>query len=247
MAVIAVYSPKGGVGKTTLAVDLAWRSAVLGGHRSLLWDLDAQGGAGYLLGLPDDPRQRAASVFQREGRPEQLICTTAYPNLSLLGADESMRALPVHLARLGQKRRLAHLTWSLRRDFGRIVLDCPPMQNDVSEQVIQAADVLIVPLPPSPLSARALDMLRRDLLRAQGRHPPILPVISMVDLRRKAHRAVLEGPLAAFPAIPMASMIEQTAFRQAPIGTFAPQSDAARALDRLWRAIEMKLRDQQAA
>jgi len=247
MAVIAVYSPKGGVGKTTLAVDLAWRSAVLGAQRTLLWDLDAQGGAGYLLGQPDDHRQRAASVFQREGRPEHLIAKTPYPNLSLLGADESMRALPVHLARLGQKKRLANLTWLLRREYPRIVLDCPPMQNDVSEQVLLAADVLIVPLPPSPLSARALDMLRRDLLRANGRHPPILPVISMVDLRRKAHRAVLEGPFASFPSIPMASMIEQTAFRQAPIGTFAANCEAAKALDRLWRAIELKLRDQQAA
>ena len=43
MAVIAVYSSKGGVGKTTLSVDLAWRSAMLGGHRTLLWDLDVQG------------------------------------------------------------------------------------------------------------------------------------------------------------------------------------------------------------
>jgi cellulose biosynthesis protein BcsQ len=67
MAVIAVYSSKGGVGKTTLAVDLAWRSAALGGHRTLLWDLDVQGGAGFLLGMDEVSRMRAASLFQREG------------------------------------------------------------------------------------------------------------------------------------------------------------------------------------
>ncbi|NOW47018.1 cellulose biosynthesis protein BcsQ [Novosphingobium sp. SG751A] len=247
MAVIAVYSSKGGVGKTTLAVDLAWRSAALGGNRTLLWDLDVQGGAGFLLGMDEAPRMRAASLFQREGRPEQLIEPTPYAGLSLLRADDSLRGLPVHLARLGQKKRLAQLTWPLRREFSRIILDCPPMQNEVSEQIIAAADVLIVPLPASPLAARALDLLRRDLLRQNGRHPPLLPVLSMYDARRKGHRAAREGRMAPFPVIPMASMIEQTAFRRAPIGTFAPNCEPARALDRLWRAIEVKLMDEEAA
>lgn len=241
MAVIAVYSPKGGVGKTTLSVDLAWRSAMLGHQRTLLWDLDVQGGAAYLLGIDVEPRLRAAGVFQRDGRPEQLIERTAFPGLSLLSADDSLRALPLHLARLGQRRRLAVLAQSLQRDFDRVILDCPPMQGEVSDQIISAADVLIVPLPASPLAARALDLLRRDLLRCHGRHPPLLPVLSMYDVRRRAHRLAREGRMAAFPVIPQSSLIEQTAFRRAPIGTFAPNSEAAQSLDRLWRAIEVKL------
>ena len=244
MAVIAVYSPKGGVGKTTISVDLAWRCACLGGQRTLLWDLDAQGGAGYLLGLDDDTRMRAAGVFQREGRPEQLIIDTPYENLSLLSADDSLRNLPLHLARLGQKKRLLHLTSLLKSRFSRIVLDCPPMQGEVADQIITAADVLIVPLPASPLAARALDMLRRDLMREHGRHPPLLPVLSMYDARRKGHKAAREGRMAPFPIVPMASMIEQTAFRRAPIATFAPKSEPSQALDRLWRAIELKLQDE---
>ncbi len=243
MAVIAVYSSKGGVGKTTMAVDLAWRCAVLGGRRTLLWDLDVQSGAGYLLGLDEDTRMRAASVFQREGRPDQLIAPTPFENLSLLSADDSLRALPMHLARLGQKKRLANLTATLKRDYARIVLDCPPMQNEVSEQILAAADVVIVPLPASPLASRALDLLRRDLMRHSGRHPPLLPVLSMYDARRKGHRLAREGRMAPFPVVPMASMIEQTAFRRAPIGTFAPKCEPALALERLWRAIEVKLQD----
>lgn len=247
MSVIAIYSPKGGVGKSTLAVDLAWRCAALGGQRTLLWDLDVQGGAGYLLGLDDDPRLRAASVFQREGRPQQLAFPSAYENLSLLTADDSLRSLPVQLARLGLRRRLATLTQALRRDFDRIVLDCPPTQNEVSDQIIAAADVLIVPLPPSPLSARALDLLRRDLTRNHPRHPPILPVLSMVDMRRGAHRLARAGAMAAYPAIPNSSDIEQSAFRRAPVGTFARHSEGSKALDRVWRAIELKLLDLKAA
>ena len=120
------------------------------------------------------------------------------------------------------------------------------MQGEVSDQILAAADVLIVPLPASPLASRALDLLRRDLLRCHGRHPPLLPVLSMYDVRRKGHRIAREGRMAAFPVIPQSSLIEQTAFRRAPIGTFAPQSEPAQSLDRLWRAIEVKLWEERA-
>lgn len=240
-AVIAVYSPKGGVGKTTIAVDLAWRCATTGGYETLLWDLDVQGGAGYLLGLEHAERMRAASIFHREGKPEQLIAPTGYSRLSLLSADDSLRALQLHLARIGKRTRLASIAASLKRDYRRIVLDCPPLQGEVSEQIIAAADVMIVPLPPSPLASRALDILRRDLMRCHGRHPPLLPVMSMYDSRRKAHQVARAGRMAPFPAIPLSSQIEQMAFRRAPVGTFANQSEPSQALDGLWRAIEHKL------
>ncbi|MEY2943678.1 MAG: hypothetical protein RLY97_1692 [Pseudomonadota bacterium] len=247
MSVIAVYSPKGGVGKTTIAVDLAWRCAVQGGSRTLLWDLDVQGGAAFLLGMDEDYRQRAASVFQREGRPRDLIQPTPYERLSLLNADESLRSLPVQLARIGHAKRLANLTYMLKGEYDRIILDCPPMQNEVSDQIIAAADVIIVPLPPSPLSARALDLLRKDLTRNHPKHPPILPVLSMYDSRRTAHRMAREGRMASFPVIPNSSAIEQVAFRREPLGEFAKHSEAAQALDRLWRAIEHKMADLGAA
>ena len=247
MSVVAIYSPKGGVGKSTLAVDLAWRCATYGGHRTLLWDLDVQGGAGYLLGQEEDLRQRAAHVFHREGRPQQLATPTPYERLFLLNADDSLRALPVHLARIGHRKRLANLTQFLRRDFDRIVLDCPPMQNEVSDQIIAAADVLIVPLPPSPLSARALDLLRRDISRNHPRHPPILPVLSMYDSRRKAHREAREGRMAPYPVVPYTSEMEQVAFRRMPIDLFARASEPARALARLYQGIESKLAELQAA
>ncbi|HEX4847745.1 MAG TPA: ParA family protein [Novosphingobium sp.] len=131
---------------------------------------------------------RAAAIFQRDGKPRELIVPTAFANLSLLPADESLRQLPMQLARLGQRRRLANMANFLRSDFNRIVLDCPAGLSEVSDQVIAAADLLIVPLPASPLSARALDMLRRELSGNHHRHPPILPVLSMFDASRAMKR-----------------------------------------------------------
>ncbi|MEQ1499568.1 MAG: ParA family protein [Novosphingobium sp.] len=241
MAVIAVYSMKGGVGKTTLAVDLAWRFAAAGGRNALLWDLDPQAGAGYLLGFEPAPHGRAAAVFQRDGKPRQLIERTAYDRLSLLPGDESLRHLPGQLARLGQRRRLATMTGQLKAEYERIVLDCPAGLSEVSDQVIAAADLLIVPLPPSPLSARALDMLRRELTRNHHRHPPILPVLSLYNPRRPLHRAVREGAAATWPVVPFAAQLEQVAVQRAPLGTFAPDCDPARALGKLWAGIEAKL------
>ena len=247
MAVIAVYSVKGGVGKTTIAVDLAWRSATHSRCNTLLWDLDPQGGAAFLLGQAERPCPRSASVFQREGKPRQLIADTLYPKLSLLQADESLRSLPVQLARLGQRRRLQTLTNYLRAEYDHIVLDCPGGLNEVSDQVLTAADVLIVPLPPSPLSARALDTIRCELLRNHQRHPPILPVLSMYDHRRKLHRDAAESTASGWPIVPLASQLELSAVKRAPIGSFADGCDADRSLGRLWNAIEAKLGDRQLA
>lgn len=241
MAVIAVYSVKGGVGKTTVAVDLAWRSAKVSGHRTLLWDLDPLGGAGFLLGQEERRVPRAASVFQRDGRPRDLIAPTQYDNLSLFQADTSLRSLALTFARLGQRRRLGFLTAQLSSEYARIVLDCPPVLNEVSEQVLGAADLVIVPLPPSPLSFRALDMVRDEIARQHGQHPPILPVLSMFDTRRSLHREVRAGKAAGWPVIPQSSDVERTALVNRPLGTIAPHCPAAHALQRVWDAVEAKL------
>ena len=114
------------------------------------------------------------------------------------------------------------------------------MLNEVSAQVMRAADLVIVPLPPSPLSARALEVVVEEV-RGQGKgHPPILPVLSMIDLRRSLHKDAREVN-ANWPVIPLASAVEQCAVERKPVGAFAPRSPAARAFAQLWTAIERKL------
>ncbi|KHK91893.1 chromosome partitioning protein ParA [Novosphingobium malaysiense] len=237
---MAVYSVKGGVGKTTFAANLAWCSAVLSRRKTLLWDLDASGGSGFLYGLEAKGSGLAEEVFSRNRSPRALIQHTAFENIDVLPADESIRALDAQLAQIGKRKRLAKLARELTADYERIVLDCPPVMNELSAQVVRAADLVIVPLPPSPLSARAFDLVVREISGNAKRHPPILPVLSMLDMRRTLHRQAREAN-PDWPAVPYASVVEQCAVRQKPVGVLAPSSPASAAFAHLWKAIDRKL------
>ena len=239
-ATIAVYSVKGGVGKTTFAANLAWCSATLSRHRTLLWDLDAAGGSGFLYGLDAKGSRLAQEVFSHERAPRSLIQPTAWEGIDVLPADESIRALDTQLVRMGKRKRLAKLTDELAGDYSRIVLDCPPVMNELSAQVVRAADLVIVPLPPSPLSTRAFELVVHEIAGNTKRHPPILPVLSMLDMRRSLHREA-RGANPNWPAVPYASAVEQCAVHRQPVGVIAPLSPAATAFARLWSAIEAKL------
>lgn len=240
MAVIAIYSVKGGVGKTTFAANLAWCAAHDSGWKTLLWDLDAAGGGAFLLGVDRSTKKTADSIFSRERDPHSVILKTPFPSLDVLPADGSLWALARQLSAIGKKRRLAKIARGLEKSYSRILLDCPPVLNEISAQAMRAADLVIVPLPPSPLSSRAFALVAEEVKAAGKRHPPMLPVLSMIDRRRTLHReAMAANP--GWPVIPLASALEQCAIRRAPIGAFAPASPAARDIAQLWRAVERKL------
>lgn len=239
-ATIAIYSVKGGVGKTTFSANLAWCSAAQSGHRTLLWDLDAAGGSAFLYGLEPKGSRLAEDVFAREEPATRLIQKTAFADLDVLPADESIRALDAQLARIGKRKRLARLTDELSADYARIILDCPPVMNELSAQVVRAADLVIVPLPPSPLSSRAFELVVKEISGNTKRHPPILPVLSMLDMRRGLHRQAHEAN-PTWPSVPYASAVEQCAVHRQPVGALSPQSTAAQAFSRLWGAIDRKL------
>lgn len=237
MATIAVYSLKGGVGKTTLAVNLAWCAATLSARRTLLWDLDPQAASTFLLSPEPAARDAAQSAFTRDVTLARLIRRTAIDRLDLIGADSSLRTLDLTLHELDKKKRLAKLLESVAGDYDRVILDCPPGLTETSEQVMRAADLIVVPVIPSPLATRAYEEVRAYFDRHGGKHLRIMPVHSMVDRRRKLHADTLAAA-PDWPVVPMASVVESMAVRRAPVGSFAPRTAAARALADTWRAIE---------
>jgi len=238
--VVAVYSAKGGVGKTTLATNLAWASARLSKRRTLLWDLDPQGGASYLL------RQAAVGSGLRSRIVDKedvrgFIHESGIAGLDVLSADPSLRHLDRDFHELGKRRRLAKVAASLGKDYDRVIIDCPPGLTDISDQILSAADLVVVPVIPAALSQRALEAIREHLHRRKSPDLVLAPVFSMVDRRRQLHRhAVEKHP--KWPVIPMSSAFERMSEERAPIGEIMPPSSApVKAVADLWRRIEKTL------
>lgn len=162
MKVVATYAIKGGVGKTSAAVNLA-HLAALDGRRTLLWDLDPQGSATYLFRVKPKVKGGGKALVTGTRALDDAVKGTDYEGLDLLPADFTYRHLDLELDALKKPtRRLRRLLEPLGADYDLVVLDCPPNVSLSSESIVHAADLLAVPLVPAALAA---------LVRPAGRVP----------------------------------------------------------------------------
>ena len=245
MKTIATYSIKGGVGKTTAAVGLA-AEAALAGARVLLWDLDPQGAATFLLRTNADLHVGAKRLVGPKGNLDRYLRATSISSVHLVPADLSLRNLDLRLDGIDHPiDRFRELLAPMAPRYDVALLDCPPALSLASESVFGAADALLVPTIPSPLSVRTLAQLDRFL--GDWAQPPIvLPFVSMYDARRTVHRdtvAELEATRADLLAtrIPVSAVVERMAVDLSPLTIVAPRAAVTAAFRSLWADVSARL------
>ena len=251
MRVLAAYNLKGGVGKTAAAVNLAYFAA-LDGARTLVVDLDPQGAASYYFRVDARIKGGSEKLVSEKGRILKAIHATDYANLDIVPADFSHRNLDLILS--GEKhseRRLGKILRPLEEEYEYVILDCPPGISLVSENIVGAADALVIPIIPTHLSLRAYDMLV-EFCRERGYGDVrCMPFFSMLDRRRSLHLQMVQLFAATHPEllhifIPYSSIIERMGEHQSPVATFAASSDPGRAYAALWQAVKARLHEEAA-
>ena len=242
MKVLALYSIKGGVGKTAGAVNLghcAWRD----GLRTLVWDLDPQAAATFYFRIRARVKGGGRKLIRGKRALQDPIRGTDFEGLDLLPADFTYRRMDQDLQATPRPlRQLGRLLQALAGEYDLALLDCAPGITLVSEAVFVAADALLVPTIPTTLSLRTLDRLADHLGKKKRRRTELLPFFSKVDRRKKLHREICDGDgerrrMMLESVIPNATVVEQMGLRRAPVGAWAPSSRAAVSYRKLWREV----------
>ena len=253
MRIYATYNIKGGVGKTTTAVNLAYLAAA-DGLRTVLWDLDPQGAASFMFRVKPRVKGGGKALIRGKRTLDDAIKGTDFEGLDLIPADFTYRNMDLLLDTDGSggsgsggaggktSRKLGKLLAPLANEYDAVFLDCPPSISLVSENVLHAADVVVVPLIPTTLSVRTLDQLTEFVEQFNGHRPEVLAFFSMVDRRKKLHLEITqtlfpERTMVAATVIPYLSLIENMSVERSPLTVFAPRSTAARAYRTLWSEV----------
>jgi chromosome partitioning protein len=203
--VYAIANQKGGVGKTTTAVNVAACIAEAG-RRTLLADLDAQANATVGLGVAKDLRPNVYDVLARGVPVRDAVVETGIEGLSLLPSHPDLAGATMELPRLaGSERRLREALAPVRDDYAYVLLDCPPSLGPLTVNALVAADRVIVPVQTEYFALEGLAGLLDTLALIQRELNPRLTVAGMLltmhDARTKLAQDVAAEVRRHFPSL----------------------------------------------
>ena len=240
MTTIALYNLKGGVGKTASCVNLAYLAAA-DGHKTLLWDVDQQGSASFYYKIKK--HNTVKNIFEKNTAIENSIQQTSFEMLDVLAADNSSAGLDALNDEMQNgKNKIKQTLKQLNKEYEFVFLDCPPGFTALSKNIIDAVDIVLMPVIPTTLSVRTYNMVKQYMKENDLDLQKLMCFFTMADMRKTLHNEVIETLVKDkkfFSSyIPYLSDVEKMGINQAPIMEYANSSYAAKCYRDLWAEIK---------
>ena len=242
MKVVASYSIKGGVGKTAASVNLAY-AAAKAGNETLLIDLDPQGASSFYFRVDTHKKEKKGYFFTKKNKLLKHIKGSNYKGLDILPANLSFRNFDIMLNDMNKsKKRLKEIIGLLEDEYDLIILDCPPNINLLSENIFNAADMIIVPVIPTTLSERTFEQLLEFFKNNHYDKKKIRPFFSMAQSNNKLHKQTIKDMERRYPKflksiIGFSTEIERMGIHREPVLAYTAKNCSAQAYRTLFNEI----------